>query len=130
MSKGYTVIEPRSLNDLIVLPKHRVFAVAIVSWVIYELSTELKEFLAEADTELEVICVTYMGSYPAIGAHSPSSSDVDVRTVVEEAVDRLLSSASTDRLMRFITNSGESWGSVTQRLFGHAEPSDTGEPAN
>jgi len=115
MSKGYQVIEPRMLDALFSHPIHDVFAVAILTWLCGLLRLEFEEYLDKV--EFDVICVTYMGSYPAIGIHYKNKSLQDIGPLVEATIDRYLQGKSVLELVGFIVKDEIDWKKEAARIL-------------
>ncbi len=115
MKKGYQIIEPSRLNPLFSNPAHDIFAVAIMTWLCGLLRLELKEHLQYV--EFDVICVTYAGSYPAIGIHYKNEGYQDIGLLVEATIDRVLHDKSVLELAEFIVKDGNNWKEVTAGIM-------------
>ena len=108
--KGYQIIEPKALHPLFSNPVHHVFAVAIMSWLCEIMRVELQEHIEHVD--FNVICVTYMGSYPAIGIQYKNQEYQDIAPLVEVTIDRILTEKSILELTGFIGASKPNWKDV------------------
>jgi hypothetical protein len=115
MSKGYQIVEPRALDELIREPRNRMAAVAVLSWVCEMLRLELQNRCQRV--EFEVINVTYLGSYPAIGIHYLDKDPQDIGPIVQATVDRILQERSALELISFIAQENADWHQKTAKLF-------------
>lgn len=92
-------------------------------WLLKEIREQLKDELT--DTEVETICVTYMGSYPAIGVHYKNGfKGKDIGELVESAANTLLRERPVIDLIASITSSGVSWKERTAEIMNTGPRSD------
>jgi hypothetical protein len=115
MTKGYQIVEPSALDSLLTVPSSHVFAMLILSWLCERLPHELPGHVHHV--EFEVIGVSYMGSYPAIGIHYKEKNPQDVGPLVEAAIDRLLRDKPVLDLIKFIGAGKIDWSKATQNLI-------------
>ncbi len=113
--KGYQVVEPPELNPLLVNATYHTFAVAILTWLCKSLKLELRDYLDQVD--IDVICVTCMGSYPAIGIHYKDPECDDVSVFVQTTISRLLLNKSVWELVGFIGEDKTDWQIATTNLM-------------
>jgi hypothetical protein len=111
---GYEIIEPRSLEGLFSKPMNFTFAVAVFSWLIRELRTELGQQLD--GVYLDVICARYLGAYPALGVRYDTGRE-GVRALIDQTIENLLTNRSVASLVAFIEASDTDWELVTSRLM-------------
>ena len=98
MCEGYEIVEPTSLVGLMRDPTHHELAVFLLSW----LATQLKAKFTDAI--FDVLYVTYMDSYPALGVHylNPTAyEDIDFAKVA----DNILGNASVESIVQFAISS-------------------------
>jgi hypothetical protein len=122
MKKGYQIIEPRVLDPLLARPTNHAFALLILSWLCERLPQELSEHAQQV--EFEVIGVSYMGSYPALGLHYKEPNPPDLGPLVEATVDRLLRDKPVLDLVKFIEANKVDWKKNVDDLLARskAEP--------
>lgn len=116
MPHSYQVIEIEEIDALACQPQHFVFAVAIYHWLIPQITLEMGDRLK--GLALEVIPVTYMGSYPAIGVRTAEDSTVfrDVSAQIHQTALQLLRTRPVTEFARFAAASKVSWSQVTAEL--------------
>jgi hypothetical protein len=115
MNKGYQVVEPKALDRLIANSLQRDFAVATLSWLCQIIRLELAEHLQFID--VEVICVTYMGSYPAIGIHYKTEGYQNMGPIIESIIDRFLKERSALELTQYVSNSNVNWKHAATQIM-------------
>ena len=115
MKKEYQIIEPNKLVGLFGNPKHFEFAVAIFHWLICELRTD--GAIQNQNVEIEVIRVTYQGSYPALGIHYKDKIHEDIGPQVITSIEKLLREKPVLDLAISIKNSKSSWKELTDQLM-------------
>lgn len=113
--KGYQIFEPELLNELVTNTFQHAFAVAILNWLCVLVRLELKEHLQHI--EVEVIVVTYMGSYPAIGIHYKTDGYQDMKPIIEKLCDRFLKERSALELAQFISSGNINWEQEAAELM-------------
>ena len=121
MKRGYQIIEPSALQPLFSSPLYDVFAVAMMTWLCDLLRLELQDHLQQVD--FEVICVTYLGSYPAIGIHYKDEDYQDVGPLAETVIERILREKSALEFARFIAERGINWQQITTTTLSKKEVS-------
>jgi len=115
MKKNYQVIEPSQLVGLFGDPKHFEFAVAIFHWLINELNADPE--IQSQNIEIEVIRVTYHGSYPALGIHYKNKTHGDIGPKIVSSIEKLLSGKPVIDLVESIKGSKTSWKELTDQLM-------------
>jgi hypothetical protein len=115
MEKTYQIIEPSQLAGLFGNPKHFEFAVAIFYWLIRELNADPE--IQSRNIEIEVIRVTYHGSYPALGIYYKDKTHEDVGSLVTASVEKLLREKPVIDLAILIKDSKISWKELTDQLM-------------
>jgi hypothetical protein len=115
MSKGYQVIEPDALSPWVRNPSYDVFSVAILSWLCSRLQREFKDYAEYVD--IEVIRVTYVSSYPAIGIHYKDESFKDIGPIVEAAINRILQERAILEFVEFFGNDKVNWNEIVERVM-------------
>jgi hypothetical protein len=116
MKKGYQLIEPGSLSELLPLTSTFDVTIALLSWLVDVLRAELKERLGSA--ELQVIRGEYQGAFPAIGIHYRVDEGEDLGPVVEAAIRDVLSQRPTSDFVSFLARSRTDWRRMTNDLLG------------
>lgn len=114
MRNGYQIVEPKSLSDLLVRSEHEEFSIAVCAWLIDRLRTNLAAELMEL--RLDVIWVTYMGSYPAIGIQYLKEDASNVGPRIESEIEGILASASLVDFIQFLVITNVSWREAASRL--------------
>lgn len=118
MEKGYRLIEPSGLSDIMANVKHHPIAVALLHWLIEELHDQMKNRLD--GIELEVIQVNYHGAYPCLGAHYVRSHRVDddqLEKLIAMIANRLLDGHAVSRFTGFLARTDVDWKAVTERIM-------------
>jgi len=100
IEKTYQIIEPMSLDFLFSNPRHTKLAVEIFQWLIPQLYLTLGDQLK--NVEIDVIRVSYLGNYPAIGLYYRIPGDSDVGKTVESAIERLIREKPAIDFFKFI----------------------------
>jgi hypothetical protein len=113
MAKGYRIIE-FDLLDPVISSSHEEMGVALLDWMSKLISLELGPKLQGAS--VEVIKVTYLGSYPALGVHHPDSTVIHaVAPLVEKAGTHILETHSIAELLRHMET--KDWWEATKSLM-------------
>jgi hypothetical protein len=86
-----------------------------MSWLCSLLRVDLREHLEHVD--FNVICVSYAGSYPAIGIHYKDKNYRDIAPLAEAAIDRILRGKSLAEFARFIDDSNIDWQEVAAKIM-------------
>ena len=75
--------------------------------------------IASTLAEIDVICVTYLGSYPSLGVHHGHDRPIpaDLEPLIQSTIDRLLGETPVIELINFIGKSQTSWSVVTDDLM-------------
>jgi hypothetical protein len=115
MERGYQIIEPTELNQLVRSPIHHELAVAIMYWLIPKVLSKIGG--ERENVELEVIRVSYQGTYPALGVHYKHRDHLDLGPLIESTVDALLHERPISELVDAIAASDVSWRDVTETLM-------------
>lgn len=113
--KSYQVIEVEQLEDLLSNPEYYEYRVAVLYWLIKQIMSMHSEDLRHV--EVEIIRVTYFGSYPCIGIYYKDQIEPDVGPLVESAIDQLLKEKPVIDLVHSIANSGVSWKELTRNIM-------------
>lgn len=116
MQKGYQIIEPTSLGTLLANPSQAAVAVAVLAWTIDRIKTQFPQLFDEV--EVEVIPVTYQGTYPAIGIHYKNEGTNDVGPMLSNAIDAFVSHISFSDFMSFVNKTDLYWCDIWQELKG------------
>lgn len=114
MKKGYRLIEPLSINPLVVDTRYHEYAIIIMKYIIYCLFQNLGHKLD--NIEIEVIKVTYLGSYPALGLHY-SPFDKSLENLIENEVDKIVNNLTINKLIVFISKSNTNWKEITNQIM-------------
>lgn len=115
MTDGYQIIEPDGLKALLGNPLHFEFAVAVLSWLIPQISAALGAH--SNDITLEIIRVNYMGSYPALGVKYTNSKTPNFESRINSIVNDLLREKSASELITAISSSKRSWSEITKEIM-------------
>ncbi|MCE9545214.1 MAG: hypothetical protein K8T25_06820 [Planctomycetia bacterium] len=115
MKNGYQIIEPKSLQSLISNPLHFEFAVAILHWLIPKIYSTVGTPLS--GVIIEIICVEYLGSYPAIGIKYENEAPSNVGPLVESAIDTLLHERPVIEFAVAAGQSDVSWTTITSTIM-------------
>lgn len=114
MKKSYQIVEPPSLEKLIGNPFQPVVGIAVLEWAIARLKT--REPRLFEDIDVEVIAITYMGTYPGIGIHYKRENPDDVGPALSDAIDELIRGVSFTDFLSFVEVSNSSWNEKWQEL--------------
>jgi hypothetical protein len=112
--KGYEIVEPASLATLLGNPLQASVAVAVLEWAIARIKAQAPHLLDGVD--VEIIPVTYMGTYPAIGLRYRKESTDSISPILSNAIDEFVRSISFDDFLSFVDKSNVSWSDVWQKL--------------
>jgi hypothetical protein len=111
--KAYRIIE-LDLIDPLIQSNHLEIAVALLDWLAKNISRELGTNLKGAS--IEVIKVTYFGSYPTIGVHHFDPAIInEVAPIVEKTGIHILETHLLAEFLRHIET--QNWTSVTDNLM-------------
>ena len=118
MSKGYQVIEPTAVERWLGIVHNREFVVALLHWLVQKIRPVLSE--ERPELFLEVIAVTYYGTYPALGLRFADGYDGDNRTYegedleprIQQMVIDLMATATLSDFMDFATNAHADWSKI------------------
>lgn len=97
MSKNYQIIEPPLLDGMIVAPEQDVTVVALLLWV----RDLLRADEAFKDVEIDVIPVTYHGTYPAIGIHYLNNNTPDQSQSVHKKITEILERTTMAQFLQY-----------------------------
>lgn len=114
MADGYQVIEPSSIGKFISNSTHASFAVAILGWAIEKLKSEEASLIE--GLRIQVIAVSYMGTYPAVGVHYGNPTAKDRGIDIETAINRIVIEGSISEFLEFAVSSFESWEDVWVKI--------------
>lgn len=114
------MIEPVAVERWLPIVRHREFVVALLHWLVSRIRAVLAR--ERPDLWLEVIPVTYMGTYPALGIRFADGVDGDNRIYEGEDVEPRIRQLVTDltataRLSDFIdfaTDPEADWSTVNR----------------
>jgi hypothetical protein len=90
--QGYQIIEPESLTSLLGNQAQAAVAVAVLEWVIDRIKIQSPKLFEEI--EVEVIPVSYYGTYPAIGIRYNHDEMDDIGHMILTAIDFFVEHAS------------------------------------
>ncbi len=65
---------------------------------------------------IEVIAVTYHGTYPAIGVHYGLGDKRDLGAQISTSIDAIVEQASLKDFVSFLESSEQDWGEVWKEL--------------
>jgi len=119
MNKGYQIIEPACLGELMTLNGSVDVAVALLSWLVEILRIDLEDRLNGA--QIELIRAEYHGAYPAIGVHYPRTDAEDLGPVVETTIAELTGRRSIADFAAFLARVRMDWRKVADDLMGARE---------
>lgn len=111
MQKTYQLIEPDCFVDLLGRPGDWSIALAVLTFVVRRLKDtepELCEYV-----ELEIVKVTHLGSYPAIGAFY-KRKDIDLESRIQTAIGTLLESTTAMELVQHLTDFTNNWRNFSE----------------
>jgi hypothetical protein len=110
MSKSYQVVESPLLDGYMTTSLQCEIVVAILHWLIKEIKSSLAEQLEHV--ELDVIRITYLGSYPAIGICYRDASRGDVGPLVESSISQLLNEKQVINFIKSLTDHRITWSDL------------------
>jgi hypothetical protein len=113
--KGYQLIEPLALAGIYPPAGGYGLAVAFLTWAIGEVRAELGSRIAHV--ELEIIRIEYIGPYPGIGAHYPTTIEPDVGPLIGDAIERLLRERSLGEFVAFLAARPTDWDELARVLM-------------
>ena len=122
MQRGYQVIEPEALERWLPLVRKREFVVALLHWVVSQIRPELTR--ERPELYLEVILVTHVGTYPALGvrfadgvqADNLTYQGDDVEPRVQAMVQELMSTAKLGDFIDFATDPTADWSVINRDI--------------
>lgn len=98
---GYAVVEPTCLDSIVSNPKLDAAAGLILAWLARELSLRL-------GWEIDVIRVTYVGSYNALGVRRCSAATyAEIVETIEQHVETLFQERTINELIEYISRRAE-----------------------
>ena len=112
--RGYQIIEPTCLARLLANSMQAPMAVAVLEWMINKIKTELPQLLEIVD--IEVVAVTYFGSYPAIGLHYKNENARDCGAIVSNFIETSTKELPFNEFLAFVGESRRSWDLSWQKL--------------
>jgi hypothetical protein len=104
VDKGYQIIELFALDQLVKRTERHEFLVLVLNWLIQQINAVAGDRLRHV--EIEVITVTYFGSYPALGVHYKGGDKTDAGPLVESIADELLREKPVIDLIRSVCCGG------------------------
>lgn len=114
MTNGYQVVEPSTLNAILPRKAHRGIAVAILKWAVSELIAQYGDRLD--NIEVEVIPVTYLGTYPAVGIRYQNDPIEDRGAEIESAINQIVLNRPVTDLVNFVCEESNSWDEVWREM--------------
>lgn len=114
MRTGYQIVEPTGLDPLIKTPSREGIAIAILQWTIETLRCRHPE-LVDAVT-VEVICVQYLGAYPAIGIRYHEAITADYGPAISAAIDNILEQYTMSDFLSFMEQNNTDWHEVWKTM--------------
>lgn len=116
MQQGYQIIEPTSLVPLLGNQSQAPFAVAVLEWTIDRLRIQSPALFDEVS--VEVIPVSYLGVYPAIGIRYKRESANDLEPIISDGINAIIERLSFSNFLSFIEDSSIAWGDVWKEMKG------------
>jgi len=113
---GYTIVEPRSLEEWLGNAKNRAMLVALLTWLQHQLSDALKDDFPAL--KIKVIKVEYLGSYPAFGLKGDDDARSDHIERINGLVEHILSDSPITDFLNFAMNDNIDWAAEAQTLLG------------
>jgi hypothetical protein len=118
MSNGYQVIEPTAVERWLPIVRNREFVVALLHWIVQQIRPVLMQ--ERPELFLEVMAVTYYGTYPALGLRFADGHDGDNRTYegedleprIQQMVTDLMATARLSDFMDFATHPNADWSRI------------------
>ena len=117
--KGYIILEPAEINEFIANPSYHEFAVSVLTWLIYELTSKHSDVLDGFGVRLEVIPVMRFGSgYPALGIVSETMKyfDSDYQKL-ESLCDNIITKGCFKDYANFLSSNDCDWRQKTIDLM-------------
>lgn len=114
MNQGYQIIEPSSLERLLGNHTQAALVVAVLEWVIKRLKIRSPQLFDSVN--IEVILVSYLGDYPAIGICYKNEDTQDLGPLIEDEIDILVGSLPFSDFISFLEKSNSHWYNIWQEL--------------
>ena len=122
MQRGYQVIEPVAVERWLPVVCHREFVVALLHWLVSGIRPVLAR--ERPDLWLEVIPVTYVGTYPALGIRFADGVDGDNRTCegedveprLQQMVAELMATARLSDFIDFAIDPDADWSTIEREV--------------
>ena len=114
MTQGYQIIEPSSLERLLVNTSQADIAVAILNWVVARVKSGSPQLFDEVS--LEVIAVSYLGVYPAIGIRHNNEESRDLGQELCDAIDAIVERMPFGDFLSFAELASANWCDNWQQL--------------
>ena len=120
MQRGHQVIEPVAVERWLPIVRNLEFVVALLHWLVSRIRSVLAR--ERPDLWLEVIPVTYMGTYPALGIRfadgvdgdNPTHEGDDIDPRIQELVTDLMATARSSDFIDFATDPEADWSTVNR----------------
>lgn len=116
MKHGYQIIEPPSLSTLLGSPSQAAVEVAVLTWVIHSIKLHSAQLFDEVS--VEVIAVSYLGTYPAIGIRYKHDDPQDLGPAISDTIDDFVRHASFNDFASLIGMSTLPWCDIWQEMKG------------
>lgn len=114
MKNGYQIIEPNSLESLLGNPSHAAIAVAALEWAVDRLKLQSPHLFD--DVTVEVVLVSYLGAYPAIGIRYKHEDAPDHGPAISDAIDAIVRQLPFSDFLAFVEKSNSDWCEVWQEI--------------
>ena len=115
-NEGYQIVEPDSLTKLISNPSQVALTLALMEWITVRFTSDFPHLSGKV--WLEVIPVTYQGTYPAFGVKYKSEDLADLGEDIEAAVESLVEKCSVSQMLPYFADSTSDWCKAWQTLKG------------
>lgn len=115
--KGWDdIVDPYGLDEFFADPKNAIIALATLTWLVESLKNS--NCLIGRQIEIDVTCVTYMGSYPSIGLRCPPNAAIaECRELVETKISNKLNTTTVHEFLLFLTSDERDWQQEYLRLM-------------
>jgi hypothetical protein len=114
INDGYQILEPNSLSGLIANPSQAALALALMDWLSIQFASAFP--LLSNKVTLDVIPVTYQGTYPAFGVKYKSEDSEDLSKDIEAAIESLIEKSSVSQMLLYFADSTVDWCEAWQTL--------------
>jgi len=113
-SDGYQILEPNSLSKLIANRSQAALALALMEWISIQFTSDFP--LLSSKVTLDVIPVTYQGTYPSFGVKYQSEDSEDLSEAIEAAVESLIEKNTVSQMLLYFADSTTDWCEAWQTL--------------